>query len=375
LGQKLRTGNRKIKLLIVSVGSLVGQNILDALEFSEFNRRDLVHITGTNSLALTPNNFRCDECYLVPPTASDEYPEKMREIIKTVNPDLIIPCRDEDVAFISELSENCPDLQGKLLCGTKEVALAILDKGISSEFSEIHGLPFAPSIYCNAGKIDIDQFISEHGFPIIAKPVSGFASKGIYILYKKEQLEKFLNRDDYIFQKYLSVENQVWNYLDMIESGGIPLFHTFEDEKISIQALIGPNGSVGALFATLHQMDYGKSSVVTICNDRKVLEKANEWAKIFSSAGWRGPLNIQCQRNQEGNLLIYEYNGRFTGATSARTALGFDEVGIILGLWLENSFPLHKNKTGSVRVNRVPLSKILDDNNVQTLKKSGYWSF
>lgn len=60
----------KIKILIASVGSLVGQNILDALEFPEFNRRNLVHITGTNSISLTANNFRCDECYLVPPTAS-----------------------------------------------------------------------------------------------------------------------------------------------------------------------------------------------------------------------------------------------------------------------------------------------------------------
>ncbi len=67
----------KLRLLIVSVGSLVGQNILDSLEFPAFSRRHLVFVAGTNSLVMTANNFRCDEFFLVPPTSSPDYPESI----------------------------------------------------------------------------------------------------------------------------------------------------------------------------------------------------------------------------------------------------------------------------------------------------------
>ena len=53
-------------------------------------------------------------------------------------------------------------------------------------------------------------------------------------------------------------------------------------------------------------------------------------AQVFARLGWRGPLNVQCQRPPGGPLTIYEFNGRFTGATAARTLMGFDEVGLAL---------------------------------------------
>ena len=54
-----------MKWLITSVASLVGQNILDVLEYPGFSRRFLVNIVGVNSLPDSAGNFRCDRCYLV----------------------------------------------------------------------------------------------------------------------------------------------------------------------------------------------------------------------------------------------------------------------------------------------------------------------
>ena len=48
-------------ILITSVGSLVGHNILESLA----SRRQEWRIVGVNSLALAANNFRCDAAYLV----------------------------------------------------------------------------------------------------------------------------------------------------------------------------------------------------------------------------------------------------------------------------------------------------------------------
>ena len=50
-------------------------------------------------------------------------------------------------------------------------------------------------------------------------------------------------------------------------------------------------------------------------------------AAVFAAAGWRGPLNVQCQPDRDGTLAIHEFNVRFTGATGARWHIGHDEIG------------------------------------------------
>ena len=55
-------------LLILSVGSLVGTNILDAVEAF---RPDL-RVIGINSEAEALNNFRCDRVFLAPPAHQAE---------------------------------------------------------------------------------------------------------------------------------------------------------------------------------------------------------------------------------------------------------------------------------------------------------------
>ena len=73
-------GNR-MKVLLTSVGSLVGQNILDVLEYPGFSRRSLMRVVGSNSVPDAACNFRCDRCYLLPLTATAEYSARMREIL------------------------------------------------------------------------------------------------------------------------------------------------------------------------------------------------------------------------------------------------------------------------------------------------------
>ena len=80
---------KRMKVLLTSVGSLVGQNILDVLEYPGFSRRSLMRVVGTNSVPDAACNFRCDRCYLLPLTATAEYSARMREILLEESPDLI----------------------------------------------------------------------------------------------------------------------------------------------------------------------------------------------------------------------------------------------------------------------------------------------
>jgi hypothetical protein len=181
-----------------------------------------------------------------------------------------------------------------------------------------------------------------------------------------------IGREDYIFQKYLSKPESVYNYLFEIENNGIPLFHSFEETKISVQACVGPHGEIGGIIVTEHNMKRGKSEEVVRCKDQSIYQLAEEWVTKIVDAGWRGPLNIQAQKTPDGEIYIYEYNGRFTGATSGRVCLGLDEVGITLGMWLEN-FPQSIIVNQNDMVYRAPASRVVEKSNVELLKTYKVW--
>jgi carbamoylphosphate synthase large subunit len=364
-------GSYPYKLLMLSGGSLVGQNVLAALAM----RREYFQLTVMNSKEDEPAIFEYDTAYKSPSLidARVEFEKRFEEVLSIVNPDIIIPCRDEDVAFVAELAQHRPDLRNRLLCGAYDIATAMLDKGLSWEFSKAHRLPFAPTIYANTGKAELLKFVKKHGLPILAKPRKGFASRGVKLLIKEEQLTPLIGCPDYILQKYLGNPNQVFEYLSQVYEMGVPLFNSFEETKISIQGCIGPNGEIGGVFVTEHAMSQGKSESVGICKDKEAMAQGIQWIEKIANAGWKGPLNIQCQRDQEGNLAIYEYNGRFTGATSGRIYLGFDEVGITLGLWLGIKFPKSSITQGNETVVRSPVSKAVEIDKVNQIRRDGYW--
>ena len=63
----------KLRLLLLSVGGGVVQNIIDALG----TRRERCVLIGTNSIACAASSFRCDTVHRVPPAASGaEYTER-----------------------------------------------------------------------------------------------------------------------------------------------------------------------------------------------------------------------------------------------------------------------------------------------------------
>src|SRR5687768_7104113 len=98
----------RIRLLLLSGGSLVGQNILDALA----DRRQAVHLIATNSVPDDAPLFSCDKVYLSPTTTGDPqgFERLVREIIATEQPDLVIPCRDDDTVFLAGLRGRHPEL-------------------------------------------------------------------------------------------------------------------------------------------------------------------------------------------------------------------------------------------------------------------------
>ena len=127
------------------------------------------------------------------------------------------------------------------------------DKWRSCEFAVSHGLPFVPSLPCgdDAGAPDrVDAFVHEHGLPLVAKPRNGVDSTGVLIVTTRAQAHGAMTRRNYVLQKFLGALDAPRTYLEQVDREGIPLIHSFEGVKRSLQVLIGPEGRIEHVVCT-----------------------------------------------------------------------------------------------------------------------------
>ncbi len=190
-----------MKLLITSVGSHLGQNVLDIIE----SRRKLINVVGTNSVAENPRNFRCDTAYLVHNTNNEAFLNEFLEIIHKEKPDFILPGRDEDCIFLADIKSKHPEeFQTKIPFGNSLIPKAMFDKYQSHLFCKEHDLPFADTfLFKNEDDHDgLNDFINKYGFPLVLKPRKGFASLGVFFVLNKEQLNEITRNGEALFQEY-----------------------------------------------------------------------------------------------------------------------------------------------------------------------------
>lgn len=331
----------KIKILITSVGSLVGLNILDTLG----SRRHLLEVIGCNIHGKDPYIFRCDRIYKVSSTTNrDFFISELFGIILREKPDLVLPGRDDDAVILSLLRELHPELNKVIPCGKPKAAEIMQDKLSSYEFAKEHGLPFAETIEI---KPDNKSFIANYaegiGFPMIAKLRYGYASKGVFFVRNLSELDKLFESSEYfVIQEYLDPNPEIDNYLEQYHFLPPLFFQVPENTQYAAQCVISPAGEMSRIFISVNKMVLGRCERSEIIENKEIEKVTLSYAKAFYKAGWCGSLNIQLKPDKTGKWKALEFNPRMTGSTSARYLMGFDEVGIIFDYFKpELRFPNH----------------------------------
>jgi hypothetical protein len=256
------TWRQDMKLLLTSVGSLVGRNILDVLDYPGFSRRSLMQLVGANSIADAAGNFRCDRCHLVPPTAAADYPARMQDILLREAPDLILCCRDEDTLALSQLKRDHPQLPGVLPVGTPEAAPIGLDKWRTWQFACKHALPFAESFMPgpSGDGAALAQFCERVGYPLIAKPARGAGSRGVCFIRDADDAQAVAQRHGYLFQEYVGDPASLADYFESLR-GPPPLFTQFKDAGYYLgYTVIAPSGAIADIAITRNDTEYGHTN-------------------------------------------------------------------------------------------------------------------
>jgi carbamoyl-phosphate synthase large subunit len=365
-----------LTLLLLSGGGHTGTNVMASLA----PRRAGLRLVATSDSPDEPALFSFDAVYLAPKLADDvaAFERRVLELITREDPALVVPCRDEDVEWLAGLGERRRDLCAKFLCGARDIAVMMNDKWLSMEFSRKHGLPFAPSLPCIDGddaQTRVGAFVQQHGLPLVAKPRHGVDSKGIVIVTTLAQAIRAMKRPDYVLQEYLGERETLQDYLAHLEQDGVPLFHTFQGVKRSLQVLIGPGGDIEHVVCTRNQIIRHNARSVSLDVEAEPRRIGEKCARVFADAGWRGPLNIQCQPSSTGALMIHEYNARFTGATGARWYLGHDEIGAAIRAFTGRAVaPVFPWAEAPAVALEGLWPRAADRRNVRTLAERGEWT-
>ena len=364
-------------VLLLSVGSLIGQNVLDCLA----NRRSKVRITGLNSESRNPRSFMCDRAYKSPLSASDGYKEYIIEIVKKEKPDMIMPGRDADVLLLAELSELSEDMRKRIPGGSLNAARIIGDKWESYNFAVRYGLNFAPTLLPDHSKPrEIIDWAQSVGYPVLAKPLHGFGSNGVRIIYEEGELIRLIEKKEggLILQKILGPGSSWAVSVKKIKEdmgSGVPLFTCLaDDNQYSSEMVIKPDGSLGKIMTCKNLMIMGKCEEAEICDDPDLLMISQNYACSIAKEGWRGMFNLQCRKTESG-FHAFEMNGRLSGSASARGWLGYDEMRELIKAFYDFDIgpdPRYMEKKNGI-VFRSHKDLYTEKVNIDSLNEDGLW--
>lgn len=321
------------KILVTSIGSRVGQGIIDSLE----SRRPSLTLVGTNSDPTAISNFRVDTAYLVPPSAAREaLLARLRQILEVEQPNLVLAGRDGDLEPLAVLQGEPKLSRIRFLCPPPEVVAIVRDKHRTYEFARDHGLPFAESaVDADAA----DRLIATKGLPLIGKPRGGNASIGVSVVRTREEALAVLARGGTMVQEFLAPPSDLDAGLPDLRCG-MPLhFAVPWQTYFSPLVLLDEKGRVIAYYATRHTLVAGKPTKIAPVIEPALEEVARAYAAALAELGLIGPLNVQCHRQADGSFVAFELNARFTGGSSARARLGHNEVAFAVDYFLEGRAP------------------------------------
>ncbi len=360
--------NKKYKILISSVGSRVGQAILETLAPQ---RKDYI-VVGTTSTTVALNLYACDRCYLVPLTSdNDTYLASMQAILADEAPDFVIPARDEELLPLGQLSEKKAFSETHFLMAPSQLAPIFNDKYQSFLFAQKQGLSFVQTAF---HPHEVETLLHEQGLPLLVKPRwNGHASKDVFVLHTKEQVEAYLKTKRFVFQPLiypLSIQGQINGF----EETGVPWIHNLKDTNYVAELVINPTGEI--ISQSYNKVTYTQQGQKQWRVIREpLIEKVSlAYAKALAALGFQGPLNLQGKLEQN-RFIPFELNARFTGSANGRAFLGYNQIQHCINYYLGRApiWPPHEIDPLTIMLEAPQTYQVLSARDMQDLQANGLW--
>lgn len=317
----------KLPILVTAIGGY-GEQILKALRLAEGNR---YYIIGADTRSNCPQLDLVDE-FVTLPLANDP----------TYMDDLLAAC---DRFHIKALFYGC-DQEMKKFSSERE---HITKRGIFLPINTTHLIDIctnkeATNTYLSNLGFEAPKFIRALSkddlkaidwFPVVVKPsVGGGGSANVFIAQNSAELFALANylalgtvENDFLVQEYVGTSDDeytvgVLHDMDGNYINSIAVRRLFSGQ-LNIRMSV-PNRTARTELGSKLIISSGVSHGYV----GRFAEVTKQCTEIAKAIGAKGPINIQC-RFVHGKVKVFEINPRFSGTTSIRAMVGYNEPDVL----------------------------------------------
>lgn len=316
-----------MNILITGVGGGGhGEQILKAMRLSNINYR----IIGTDMSKISKGLAVVDKSYIVPPASDPAYLDTILSICKENDVKALFHGSEPELKIMSDNRERIA-VEGLFLpINSKEVIDTCMDKYKTNEFLLTNGFSYPKTKKVTS----IDDAKEIDFFPIVLKPsIGGGGSANTMIAQTQEELLAFCHYllgiySEFIAQEYVGTADDEYtacvlssmdgDYINTIAVKRMIMSSLGNRMKVKNKTNRKDLGDVLAISSGISQGEIGRFPEVT--------NQCKQIARVLNS---KGPINIQL-RFVKGKVYVFEINPRYSGTTSLRAMVGFNEPDIMI---------------------------------------------
>jgi carbamoyl-phosphate synthase large subunit len=316
-----------INVLVTGIGGGgIGEQILKALKMSELE----LMIFGSDITEITKNFSEVNNFQVFESAGSNNYIPKLIEYCITNKINVIFPGSEPELIQISKNRHLFEKEKIFLPINPDHVIDICFDKNRTNIFLKQHNFPYPKSFLinkiCDIERIDI--------FPVILKPnVGGSGSTNIMIAQNINELNVFskylLNiYSSFLVQEYIGTPESEYTVGVLFDMKG-NLINSIALNRIITTGL----GSKINIKNKTGSTDLGERLVVSSGISQGTIDKfpfiTEVCVDIGKKLGAHSAINIQC-RYFNNKVYVFEINPRYSGTTSLRAMVGYNEPEILL---------------------------------------------
>lgn len=319
----------KIRVMVTGVGGGGnGEQLVKALRMAETP----YHLIGADITPLSKGLLMTDEKVILPPASDPNYLTVLLEMCDQYQVQALFIGSEPELKQVSSAQDAIREQGVFLPMNTEAVIDTCMDKSKTMAFLKANGFAF-PETYTIRKQADFDQIMT---YPVVLKPsIGGGGSANTFIAQDKKELDLFgawmLNiYAEFIVQQYVGdadCEYTVGVLCDM--DGG--LINSIAVKKNILSALSNRlkirsryTDELLALSNGITQGQIGNFPAVTA-----------QCEEIALKLGARSAINIQL-RFVDNKTVVFEINPRFSGTSSFRAMVGYNEPDILIRKYLYN---------------------------------------
>jgi carbamoyl-phosphate synthase large subunit len=315
--------------MVTGVGGNVGQGILRNIRW----RFPDLRIVATDVHAITAGHHFSDAFHQVPYAVADGYFDRIQRICADEDVALILPSTDYEVHVLGRQLAGLPPV----LCSPASTTAACLDKWKTWQALKDTDAGFVETVLPRDYRGEWKE--------ALVKPREGRGSRGVVI----NPVDPASFDDSFIVQRLLR---------------GREITAAFYVTKTG--RMLGP-----ITFMRLLQHGMTERCEVVFDYDEQLRAKMRALAAAMDV---RGPVNLQAIVEDDGNVVLFEVNCRYSGTNSIRARLGFEDVKYGIEEYLYGIAPEPGPITGGSAI-RIMMDLVYPGVGLAEIRPGGHRSF